>query len=276
MSAIKINIGGVVTEVSAEDVTKAIEAGELNINNENIVAYEKEQFEAYKSNISKEEYQKGKIAGEEMLIKNAGKKLGIEITEKNKNLDSLLTSYSDKLTTELKIEPNAKIAELQADNEKLRNNYQAIESEFTGFKTSIENKQKEAEINAGLLNAITVKTKVDKDIALIALASKGVTGGKDENGNLVVFKNGQIVKDDKTLNPRPVADVLTEELKLNNLIDEVKQVVGGNGGGDATGSNVAGSYAGFVDEMTKSGVSSKSLQFQEEMSKRIKAGTLKV
>jgi hypothetical protein len=273
MAKVKFNIGGVVTEMEAEEVSKAIEAGEVIITNDNLVVYKKEDFESFKTNYGTEEYKKGKTAGEEMLIKEGREKLGLEF--QGKTFDNFAEAFKTKVLTEAKIEPTKKIQELEEEKKKLQGNYTTLEQEFNGFKTSVTEKETRQKKDNTLLSFIpTTGLIIDTDLALMALKQRsGIDVTFGENNLPIITKNGVEVKDDKLMSHvDPKAFVLNEITSLKLL----KSVEGGGGGTDENKGGTASNYDKFVKEMTDKGVNEGSMAFGEEMNARVKAGTLKM
>lgn len=275
MDKIKMNFGGVIVEVDKEIVSKAIETGEVIIQDDSLVIYEKSSFEQFKTNLSNEEYKKGKQAGEEMPFKYEAlkEKYGVEVT--GKTLDNFAEAFKAKVLNEARIEPSKKIQELESDKANLLKNYQNLESEFNGFKTTITQKETQIKKDNTLLSFIPdAGLKVSKDIALLALKSKGIDISFDESGKVIPTRNGEPLKDMKTMEPLSLSDLIPMSIKELGLIEDQKG--GGNGGGDDTGKGGASNYDRFVDEMKKNGIDEGQLKFSEEMNKRIKEGTLKI
>ncbi len=271
--AVKLNIGGVVVEMENDDLTKGIESGEIEIKTDDLVVYKTDQFESFKKNLSDDEYKKGKSAGYEMIVKEARDKFGIQI--EGKNLDNFADAFKTKIIEESKIEPSKKIQELEEEKKKLQTNYANLETEFSGFKTTIQEKESRAKKDNTLSSFLPVTgLKVDHDITLLALKTKaGIDIAFDENNTMMITENGIVVKDQKTLMPIEPKSFI--ESKLQQL-DLIQKATGGGGGGDEGGGGQASSFDKFTKEMETNGVSEGSLKFQEEMAKRIKEGTLKL
>jgi hypothetical protein len=89
----------------------------------------------------------------------------------------------------------------------------------------------------------------------------------------MVLKNGQVVKDEKTLQPVEPTKFITDEIAKLDLVIKNN---GGSGGSDETGGSPEASYDKFVKEMEKAGKPEGTQEFAEEMSKRLKEGTLKM
>lgn len=273
MDKIKFEIGGVSLELDKEEVSKAIEAGELKVNSDDIVVYKKEDFETYKTNISNEEYKKGKTAGVEMTIKDAREKYALEF--EGKSFDNFAEAFKTKILAEAKVEPSKKIQELEEDKGKLLKNYQTLESEFSTFKSTIQEKEVRGKKDSTLLSFIPQEgLKVSSDIALMALRSKGIDVNFNEGGKAIPTINGEPVKDERTLQPVALDSFIAEQINGLGLIEKP---TGGAGGKDEPGGKSAASgYDKFVQEMEANGINRGSEAFNQEMNKRISDKTLKI
>lgn len=271
MSKVKFNIGGVIVEMESEEVSKAIEAGEITIQSDDLVTYKKDQFETFKTNLANEEYKKGKTAGEEMLIKTAREKHGLEF--EGKNFDNFTEAFKTKILADAKVEPTKRIKELETDLEKVQGNYKTLESEFNGFKTQITEKETRFKKDNALLSFIPqTGLKVNKDITLLALKNQaGIDIAFDESNTMFITENGQPVKDNKLLSYVDPKQYIQDKLTALELIDKPS---GGKGEGDDNKGGSASNYDKFVKEMEANNISEGSEKFGEEMNKRIKDKTL--
>lgn len=282
MSKIKLNINGVIVEMENEEVSKAIEAGELTINNDSLikkeegqVIYSQDEYTTFKTNLANEEYKKGKEAGPEMLIKDAREKYGLEF--EGKTMDNFAEALKTKVLAEAKVEPSKKIQTLEEDNKALRKSLEDTEKEFNTFKTDIEAKNDRASKDSKLMSFIPDQgIVVDKDIALMAVKNKlGLDVGFDDDNKMYLSKNGEPIKTEKTreyANPKEIIENSLKELKLiesNGNGSGFKDETGGAGGN-------ADSYDKFVAEMEKKEINQGSAEFAQEMNKRIKEKTLKI
>lgn len=272
MGKVVFKVGEVNIEMEQEEVSKAIETGEVQLNSDELIAYKKEDFEQFKTNLSNDEYKKGKTAGVEMTIKDAREKHGLDF--EGKSFDNFTEAFKNKILEDAKIEPSKKIQELESDKAQLLTNYQTIENEFNTFKTNITEKETRSKKDNTLLSFIPDNgLKVDKDITLMALKNKaGVDLGYAEDGSSFITVNGNVVKDEKTLQPVDPNSYISQTLTGLDLIAKKE---GGPGGGDDLGGQ-AGSYEKFVKEMEANGKPEGSMEFSEEMTKRIKDKTLTI
>jgi len=273
MSKVNFKIGGVNIEMESEEVSKAIETGEVQLSSDDLTIYKKDEFDLFKQTLSNEEYKKGKAAGIEMTVKDAREKHGLDF--EGKSIDNLIDAIKSKTLAEAKVEPSKKIQELESDRAKLLKNYQDIESQFSTFKTEVTNKETRGRKDNDLLSFIPNEgLKIDRDIALLAIKTKaGIDIDYTDEGFKAVTINGVIQKDEKTLQPIDpktfIANKLTE-LGLTSVRNA------GNGGGDDTGKGSGGGYEAFVKRMEANNINEGSLDFSIKMDEEMKAGTLKL
>jgi hypothetical protein len=272
MEEIKFNVNGVEVSMGKEDVSKAIETGTVEIKSEELVAYKKDEFDTFKTNLANEEYKKGRTAGEEMPIKAAREELGLEF--EGKTMNNLLDAFKEKVISDAKIEPTKKIQELETEKKTLQDNFTNLQGEYDTFKTTVTEKENKFKKDNAILSYMPENMLVDKDIALTVLRQKaGLDISFDESGKKLLTINGE-VKKDELLNPVELSqDHITEHLKTFGLLPKKE---GGNGGTDEPGGGNASSYDKFVKEMETAGSPQGSEKFQLEMNKRIKEGSLKI
>lgn len=274
MDKVIFNIGGVDIEMDKEQASKALEAGKVELQSDDLVLYKSDDFDKFKTNLANEEYKKGKAAGEEMPFKFEvlKEKFGVEV--KGKSIDAFAEAYKDKVISEAKIEPNEKIKGLETDLEKIKGNYNELEGNFNTYKSDIEAKQTQQQKNQTLLKYMPDGLLVDNDIALMALKTKLGVDVLLENGKAFHTINGEIQKD-KSLEPIELSkDFMSEQLKSLNL---TKPKQGGNGGGDESGGNGGESdYEKFTKRMADNGIIEGGQEFNEKMQEELKAGTLKL
>lgn len=272
MTKIKFKIGDKIIEIDKEKATQGIEAGTIELDSTNLVVYGKEDFETFKTNIGKEEYEKGKLAGSEMPVKNAKEKHNLEF--KGKTIDDLLEAFKTKVIGDAKIEPDKKIQELEADKKALQTNFSTLQTEFNTFKSDVDARNLRIEKDNRIAKLMPSNLIVDQDIALLALKTKTGLDVEIKDGNSYFTLNGQIQKDTNTLAEQQLtSEIIAEKLTSIGLI---KKNEGGSGGADEPGGGGASGYDKFVKEMKGKGISEGSLDFNEEMNKRISDKTLEI
>ena len=266
-----IDINGVQVEIAEDELSKAVESGKLEIKT-NLVTYKPEDFETFKTNLANDEYKKGRTAGEEMTVKALKQKAGIEI--EGKDPDKFLEVFKSNVLEQAKIEPSKKIEELTKDNENLRKTYGELETTFNTFKTEITQKETRAKRDSELLKVLPLEgLKVKQADALDLMKLRGFDVDYDESGKLIPLKNGKVVKDEKLSQPIDIKTFAENALKSLDLFDKPQ---GGRGESDSDGKDKPGSFEAFTKEMKNKGVEDTSIDFKEEMQKRIMSGTLSV
>lgn len=280
MEKIIFKIGEVTTEMDKDAVSKAMETGIIELKSDNliektegVVVYSKDEFEKFKTNISNVEYKKGKEAGLEMAIKDAREKYDLEF--EGKTIDNLIDAVSKKVLEDAKVKPAKEIEILKSDNAKLKENYKQLEEDHNNYIKSVTEEKVRNKKNDMLLSLIPESgVKVNKKITLLALKDLGVDVDFDENSNPFLTYNGDIIKDQKTLEPiKDHASYISAQLESLNLIDKPN---GGHAKGDQIKDYKESSYDAFVKEMKDNNITEGSEKFSIELNKRIGDKTLKV
>jgi hypothetical protein len=274
----KFKIGQVEIEIQDEDVSKAIETGELELKSdkliektEDTIIYSKEDFETYTNNIKKKEYEDTKEKAEEIAMKAIKNEFGFEI-EGYKDVKTFTSSVKEKIIEEAKIDPSKKVEELNKDLKLVRENLKAKETEFETFKQGIQQKETRAKKDSIISTLIPKEgLVVSSDITLMALKNKGFDVNITEAGKNEFVFNGEVIKDPTTLEATDGKSFVLDKLKEMELISKPG---GGNGGADETGGGKEGSYEAFVKEMKAQDIEEGTSKFSEEMTKRIKDKTL--
>lgn len=202
----------------------------------------------------------------EIAIKEQRNALGLDF--QGKTMENLVNAIKSKVESESKIEPEEKFKALKTDFEKLQENYNKKETEFTTFKTNIEKQQELNEIKSEFTKHIAGETLVSKSTIFTEAKEKGYSFEK-EDGKIVVKLNGEVQKNKDTLSAISVKEFVT-----NFSTPYLKTPTGGGGGDDETEGAKAGSFEAFMKEAEKNGWN--ATKQNEEMAKRIKEGTLKM
>mgnify|MGYP000874606544 CR=1 FL=1 len=267
MEVVKLNVGGVNIEVPKESISQGLEKGEIIIETTDLVIKPKTEFETYLSNLKKEEYNNGKVAGSEMTIKEAREKYGLSF--EGKTIDNFAEALKAKVIADAKIEPTQKIKELENDKEKLQAIAKEWETKHNDLLSTFENEKKQGRIERELLSKLPKDgLAIPSEDLLLILKTKNEF---DVDGNsIVVKKGGEVLKNQNTLNPITLDEYLPEIIK-----PYIIKRNGGNGE-ESGGSAKAGTIEAFIKEMSANNITQGSQAFNAEMQKRIKDGTLKV
>lgn len=271
MPDLKIKINGTEVIVPETQVTEAVTKGELEIKADTLKVMPVADYETLTANLKNDEYNKGKIAGVEMSVKEQREALGLQF--EGKTIPNLLDAFKGKIMAEAKIEPNKAIEDLQKDKEKLQATISDWQTKYTGLENTYQQKDQEVlKFNSLVLalpndGLILPKDRVAKNIKF-DLEEKGYQVDI-ENGKTIFKQNGEIVKD-SLMNPITADKFLPDFIK-----PYISKPSGGAGGGD--NNNITpGSLDAFNKEMETAGNKVGSVKYNEEMSKRIKDKTLTI
>jgi hypothetical protein len=258
MATIKLNLNGEIIEVEKDLVSQGVETGEVKIESDKLVVkndetiiYQKEEFDTYTKNIRNEEYEATKEKANEIAMKAIKNASGLEF-EGYKDPATFASTFKAKIIEEAKIEPDEQLKKKDDDIATLQGTISEIKTEFETFKTGITEKETRGKKDTELLSFIPSEgLKIDREITLMALKTKaGIDVDFNEAGKAVLTQNGEVVKDEKNLEPVNPTEFIESKLKTMDLIQKPN---GGAGAGDSTGDSKAGSYEAFVKEMNEKG-----------------------
>jgi hypothetical protein len=159
-----------------------------------------EDLEAIKERAGKDSYKEGKKAGEEMSVKAAKEKYGLDF--EGKTVEILAESLKKKVLSDAKIEPTKKIQELESDNEKLRNLVTETETKLTEKESEYQNRINAISIETAIKGQLpeTLPNGLTREDAYILYKSKRKFQKSENDINLLNPETGEILKD-KKLNP---------------------------------------------------------------------------
>lgn len=269
MPDLKIILNGAEISVPEADVTAAVTAGKLELKNEELILFKKPEFEARIKTESDSGYVRGKIAGEEMLTKEIRKELGVEVETKDRKI--IFEKYKETILKDAKIEPSKALQEKETMIEQLRGNLAKAEEEKTKIQEQFATKEKQLSIDTALFTAIPEKA-VSETISKSDIAALFKSNGYSmdiKDGKVVVMNGSDIIKNEKTLEPTPLSEIVSSFVVKKGLL----KTEGGRGGGNE-GQDKPGSMESFVKEMETKGHKPGSLEFNKEMVARVKNKTL--
>lgn len=274
----KLNINGKLIEVADEEITKAIDEKKEQIDvTADLVLRTKEEDTTFQENLKKETIKIGAEIGRKEVIKG----LGIEKEGVHKSDETAIATLKDwaevfasqKLEA-AKIEPNKKVDELTKDLNTLKATIQEKETAYNGVLNEFNNYKKSNKINSDLSGAIPDNVILPKEDMMTIIGMKVKLDVDDNNRTIGIGADGQPLKNQTTLEPLPIKDV------VNNFFSENPQYLkgssGGAGGSDSLDKSGVQSIDQFIAEQTQLGIKPNSEQFNNVMQERIKAGTLKI
>lgn len=170
-------------------------------------------------------------AGKEIAIKELKEKVGLTYDgEGSKDPEKFVTEYSKKVLGDANISTDEKIKDRDKTIEKLRKNVQDAESALNNYKGEVKSAQLDSEL---LMWTAELKPEnlTNKEWVNILKMSNEFT---EEEGKLVVKRDGEIVKDAKTLVTIPAKDALIGWINDRKLGKQVtSQGPNGRGAGDS-------------------------------------------
>jgi hypothetical protein len=205
--------------------------------------------------------------GQDFMIKEFKEKKNLDF--EGKGLDKLIEVSIQNALQEAKIEPDAKSKNYLQDIEKLQSNLSIKDKEIEELKMSFESKENDRYINDYISKKINFETSIPKEDVISLLRAK--MEFKKDGDNILTLKNGEILKNQTTLNPLSLDEALIDVLPAY-----AKQVTGGKGAGDQTGQSKTGTMESFNQEMESKGVALGSADYSQELSARISNKTLQV
>lgn len=212
--------------LTAEDIS-------AKINSEKEEGIEKPHGEFFSDDdLSKRDsskYKEGKDAGVEMMVKDLKREYGYEID--GKDVKSFLGHHEDQLKSKYSKAPNERVQELENDIKRQKATY---EEEITGYKDQLNDFRGRYEgqlVNNKLLSIMPKETTIKADAIVTLFKSEHQV--VDEDGVLVVKRNGETLKDTKTASPLKVDDVFNEYV----INEGFAKKQSGRGGGNEYGSS---------------------------------------
>lgn len=207
-------------------------------------------------------------AAVEIAVKKVRTDLGL--TFEGKTMDKLLDAYKTKVVADAGLNPDKRVTELEKDLGTMKTNFETATKKLGEVESTFKQKENTRTIRDAIISEIPANTIIPKEDVLNIFFSKNKVELAETGG--IVFKKGdEVLKNDKTLDPLTVKEVMTEF-----ITPYVKAPEGGGGGGDNPAQGKPGSYEAFAKDMEKQNITEGSVKFNEEMQSRIKAGTLKV
>ena len=186
-----------------------------------------------RENLIKTGYNDGKVAGEEMTIKEIKRLKGLDF--EGKTIENLVSSYDKKVMTEAGAEPTAKVKELQSSLETLQGKYQndikAKEEELNALNGKI----KQIDIDSTVLRDAPKLEGIKPEHALLIFKQSHQLDKEDGTGIIVKDSFGNVIKNELE-SPMSYKDVFTNFAKENNWLGSPDGRGGENQHGQSNGS----------------------------------------
>ena len=225
-----MKIAGILKMDPATFEAAVSDAAEKDVEIPELLVFSKTELESRDKNLKSTSYNEGKTAGEEILIKGAKEKFGLDF--EGKSSDNLFEAYSKKVLADAKIEPSKALGEKDSIIAKLQGNITALEAEKTALAGQMDALGTTTRLHA-LIPTEGRKVKMSNDEIVGIMGINGITF-KTENGAVVPYQNGQVMRDDKTQNVMEAGSVITNFMKAKEWLGEADQNRTGRGGGNST------------------------------------------
>jgi hypothetical protein len=256
----KIKIGGREFEITSEDLTKDI----IEISDKVIIRTEEED-NAFQNNLK----QTAKTAGLEIAIKDARTKLGLNF--EGKTIDNLIDAVKQKAVADANIEPTEQLKAKEKDIETLKTTISTLTNEKESAFNQLKSFKNETIVNNSLLSVIPENVVLPKNDVLLILKNK-FNFEADENGKILVKKDGEVIKNTTTLDPIPPKEIITKFFEENPTY--LKGVEGGAGGSDSGSNGGKMTVDKYVEQAQKDGKNVNSEEFIKELETKIKDGVV--
>lgn len=208
------------------------------------------------------EYQKGRVDGVEIEVKDFKQKLGLDFT--GKTIENLLNAHKNSVLSEAKIEPEKKVVELQEKVTTLQNTVKEYEGKLSAKEKEVEG----VYISNNLLSVMPENTILPKEKIIALMKSDGYDFQK-KDGKIVAVKDGKVVED-KLSNPMELKDITTKYATDNSLL-KVEKAPKGRGGDDEKGNNSFSKLSEIKAKFKEEGKSEYGDEFRNAVQEAVKA-----
>lgn len=262
-----IKIGGKEFEVSNEVLTKSIEENApIEIDSADLSIRTTDEETAFVANIKSA----SQTAGIEIAVKEARKNLGLDFT--GKTVENLIEAVKVKTLQDAQIEPAEQLKTAMKDIDTLKGTIatvtaekEQIQNQFHGFKT-------ESIVNNTIASLIPENTALPKEDMAILLKNKMKFEVDEMNRVVVRGLDGEVMKNQTTLDPLQPKDVLKTFFDQNPTY--LKGASGGAGGSDSAGGSGKLTVEAFIDKKAKEGISHTDPKFMQELEELQKQGLI--
>jgi hypothetical protein len=252
---------------------------EVEVDIAGVVIHKKEEFDNLVVRTKDEdqqrmgvEYGKGKTAGEEMLMKKVREDEGLD-EGLGKDPNAIIGAIKSKALADAKVNPDERVSELEKANGLLVKEKETLATQLATKESEFKNQLFARDQKDGVRRDIgDVKTLLPKNrLADIFFLDHEVKLGEDGKERFIKKATGEVIDNPTTHAPEVRANVVKNWMTENKFF-----VVDGGGGGGDEGAAGEGTMAAFKAEMKEKGIGEGSLQYSEELNKRVKDGTLQV
>jgi len=190
-----------IANVSVSDLTSAIESESSEMTFDVSKTFSGSEWETFETNRQKEkdtEYNKGKETGVRQFVRDSKEELGLDYEGKDGKL--FLTKFKEKVIGDIGDNPDERVATLTNDLSILRETSAKELATKADEHKAISDKYNTLLNGNDIMGFVPNKPKNMDTSDAIMIMNNVLTFGKDEEGQRVVMRDGQVMKD-KTRNP---------------------------------------------------------------------------
>ncbi len=235
-------------KLNVEELTKGISSeDEVNIDMPSLKVFTTEDYDTLIDNHGKTRYDAGKLAGNEISLKDLSKEVGIETSKTSKDF---VSAYKTMILEEAKVEPNNKIQELETSNTNLRGIIEEKDNEMNTLSNRMKTNEQKSKVQSWI-PTLPENIGINKEEAT-TLFFTGLEV-KDDG----VYKNGILQKDHLENN-------ITLEQSVKDFVSskgwDKKTPIGRGGGGQGGGTSSPKTYDDFIDTIKEKGWTEGSVE----------------
>ncbi|HPJ65958.1 MAG TPA: hypothetical protein PK243_10585 [Flexilinea sp.] len=215
-------------------------------------------------------YNEAKKAFEEMTVKKIKEEK--EYTDFNgTTFEELFQHHDNKLKSKYDSSADDRVKTLESDLEKMKGAHATEKQQLSDQVNDYKSKFEQERIDTKILSAMPKETTI-KPEAIVTLFKSNYQLSLDENGNIVVSKNGEVLKDAGTASPLPFDKVFTEYVDAEGYIGKRGGRGGGNDGGGGGGTSTEEDFIEKWEKYNGKKISSQEgvdalVKFQAEQAK---------
>lgn len=242
-------------KLKVEDLESALKSDtEVGVEIPEVSVFTTEELTARDENIGKIKYNEGKTAGVEMGVKEVKNELGLEFD--GKDIKSLASAIKTKTLEDAKIEPNKKVDELNTVVANLQKTIAEKETE----KSQLVNQLQTTTLNTKIVSLMPTNRNANLNDSEYLTLVKASFEFAEEDGKMVVKKDGNIVRNATTQSPLEPKEVIESFFTEKKFI-QTPGNGGGAGGGNSTKKD--GVYTKMSELTAKFEKEGKSVQGSE-------------
>lgn len=189
--------------------------------------------EASLASRDRNKYNEGKTAGEEMIVKEAKRKHGVEV--EGENIDKFVEALVNKAKKESNAKPDEKITELEKQVDHWKKQHQEANTKLTETQRQIEEANFDRELLGYFPKERDGKFQDDEYLTLV----KRSLQVKEADGKKVIVKDGKELRNDKTFEPVSMKEAIEGYFSERKWVGE-----GGGTGNPPTGGGGGNSQPG--------------------------------